>query len=218
MSRAIPARYGDRSKSKNYDPVDEAYQSSGFASSGRKPTGGGIENEQTFACFEAPLLAANGPHTSRCRLRAGAFRALRVARHGRHQDAVDRAMEPLRSRVRQVVRQVRQGLGGEESDITSPSTTSPCRTSPRARPPRRRPDPGHDLFEWNGAGGPHLYRKFLIDMTDLVQSVEQEARQGQRHRPTDRLQPGRQDLVGVSRLLHQFPGHVSQEPVGRRSG
>jgi multiple sugar transport system substrate-binding protein len=32
---------------------------------------------------------------------------------------------------------------------------------------------GHDLFGWNGAGGAHLYRKFLIDLTSLVQSVEQ---------------------------------------------
>ena len=32
---------------------------------------------------------------------------------------------------------------------------------------------GHDLFGWNGAGGAHLYRKFLIDMGDLVKSVEQ---------------------------------------------
>ncbi|MGH7095915.1 MAG: hypothetical protein ACREFB_20600, partial [Stellaceae bacterium] len=24
---------------------------------------------------------------------------------------------------------------------------------------------GHDLFMWNGAGGPHLYRKFLINMS-----------------------------------------------------
>ncbi len=31
---------------------------------------------------------------------------------------------------------------------------------------------GHDLFGWNGAGGAHLYRKFLIDMGDLVESVE----------------------------------------------
>ena len=31
---------------------------------------------------------------------------------------------------------------------------------------------GHDLFGWNGAGGAHLYRKFLIDMGDLVKSVE----------------------------------------------
>src|SRR6185437_11049822 len=22
---------------------------------------------------------------------------------------------------------------------------------------------GHDMFQWNGAGGPHLYRKFLVD-------------------------------------------------------
>src|SRR5579862_6296966 len=73
-----------------------------------EPKGGGFENEQTFACFEAPLLAANGPHTYRCRLGAGAFRALRVARLGRHQGALDGAMESLRSRVRQMVRQVRQ--------------------------------------------------------------------------------------------------------------
>jgi len=32
---------------------------------------------------------------------------------------------------------------------------------------------GHDLFMWNGAGGPHLYRKFLVDMTDFVSYCEQ---------------------------------------------
>lgn len=31
---------------------------------------------------------------------------------------------------------------------------------------------GHDLFMWNGAGGPHLYRRYLIDMTKLVDYVE----------------------------------------------
>jgi multiple sugar transport system substrate-binding protein len=31
---------------------------------------------------------------------------------------------------------------------------------------------GHDLFMWNGAGGPHLYRKYLIDMTNVVDYVE----------------------------------------------
>ncbi|MGH7040560.1 MAG: ABC transporter substrate-binding protein [Acetobacteraceae bacterium] len=31
---------------------------------------------------------------------------------------------------------------------------------------------GHDLFMWNGAGGPHLYRRYLIDLTSLVESVE----------------------------------------------
>src|SRR5690242_4244770 len=31
---------------------------------------------------------------------------------------------------------------------------------------------GHDLFGWNGAGGAHLYRKFLIDVTSLVEEVQ----------------------------------------------
>src|SRR5262244_2728731 len=31
---------------------------------------------------------------------------------------------------------------------------------------------GHDLFGWNGAGGAHLYRKFLVDVTDLVEEVQ----------------------------------------------
>ncbi|HEY0849249.1 MAG TPA: extracellular solute-binding protein [Bradyrhizobium sp.] len=31
---------------------------------------------------------------------------------------------------------------------------------------------GHDLFGWNGAGGAHLYRKFLVDVTGLVEEVE----------------------------------------------
>ena len=31
---------------------------------------------------------------------------------------------------------------------------------------------GHDLFMWNGAGGPHLYRKYLVDMSQLVDYVE----------------------------------------------
>ena len=31
---------------------------------------------------------------------------------------------------------------------------------------------GHDLFMWNGAGGPHLYRKFLVDMSEFVGYVE----------------------------------------------
>src|SRR5262245_13413622 len=32
---------------------------------------------------------------------------------------------------------------------------------------------GHDMFQWNGAGGPHLYRKLLVDMTSVVEYVEQ---------------------------------------------
>ena len=74
---------------------------------------------------------------------------------------------------------------------------------------------GHDLFGWNGAGGAHLYRKFLDRYARSRQVGREEIRQGQHHRPAARLQPGRQDVVCLSRLLHQFPGHVPQEPVGR---
>jgi multiple sugar transport system substrate-binding protein len=31
---------------------------------------------------------------------------------------------------------------------------------------------GHDLFMWNGAGGPHLYRNFLVDLSSVVNYVE----------------------------------------------
>src|SRR5437764_5582367 len=33
---------------------------------------------------------------------------------------------------------------------------------------------GHDLFGWNGAGGAHLYRKFLVDVTSLLESIEKQ--------------------------------------------
>ena len=32
---------------------------------------------------------------------------------------------------------------------------------------------GHDIFGWNGSGGAHLYRKFLLDVTKLVEETEQ---------------------------------------------
>src|ERR1044071_4876956 len=31
---------------------------------------------------------------------------------------------------------------------------------------------GHDLFGWNGSGGAHLYKKFLVDVTSLVEATE----------------------------------------------
>ena len=31
---------------------------------------------------------------------------------------------------------------------------------------------GHDIFGWNGSGGAHLYRKFLVDLTSLVDATE----------------------------------------------
>jgi multiple sugar transport system substrate-binding protein len=32
---------------------------------------------------------------------------------------------------------------------------------------------GHDLFMWNGAGGPHVYKHFLTDVSDVVNYVQQ---------------------------------------------
>src|SRR5690242_7879374 len=31
---------------------------------------------------------------------------------------------------------------------------------------------GHDLFGWNGSGGAHLYKKFLLNVTDLVEATQ----------------------------------------------
>jgi multiple sugar transport system substrate-binding protein len=31
---------------------------------------------------------------------------------------------------------------------------------------------GHDIFGWNGSGGAHLYKKFLVDVTKLVEDTE----------------------------------------------
>lgn len=31
---------------------------------------------------------------------------------------------------------------------------------------------GHDIFGWNGSGGAHLYKKFLVDVTQLVEETE----------------------------------------------
>ncbi len=137
--------------------------------------------------------------------------------HGRHQDADDGAMESFRSGVRQMVRQVRQGLGNEEQHRRSRSTTSRCRTSPRARPPRRRPDRATTCSSGTAPAG-RISTGSSLSTLRVWSSTSRKARQDQRHRQADRLQPGRQDLVCVSRLLHQFPGHVPQEPVGRDRG
>src|SRR4051812_5529757 len=31
---------------------------------------------------------------------------------------------------------------------------------------------GHDIFGWNGSGGAHLYRKFFVNVTELVEATE----------------------------------------------
>ena len=68
--------------------------------------------------------------------------------------------------------------------------------------------------------GPHdRYGARLVWIATLVIVIagvcREKARQDRHHRQADRLQPGRQDPVCVSRLLDRLPEHVSQEPVGR---
>ena len=77
---------------------------------------------------------------------------------------------------------------------------------------------GHDLFGWNGSGGAHLYRKFLVDVTSLVEETREEIRQGQHDRPADRLQSGRQDLVGISRISTSTSPPCTARACGMRSG
>ena len=133
---------------------------------------------------------------------------------GRHQDAVDRAMEPFRSGVRQMVRQFRQGLGSEEQD----------RGHRRPHPGRqRRRARGRRSLGRIGSRPVRLERRRrraplpqIPRRRDEPGRVDrEEIRQGQHDRPADRLQSGRQDLVGIPRFLHQLPLHVSQEHVGR---
>src|SRR5277367_5289340 len=69
------------------------------------PNRGGAEDEcePNFPYHETPVLEEYGPHPCRSRLGTGALCAIRVASYGRHQDAVDCAMESLRPGIRQMV-------------------------------------------------------------------------------------------------------------------
>lgn len=67
-----------------------------------------------------------------------------------------------------------QRVGAERTASRSPSTTSPCRTFLHAPPPQASAGSGHDPFGFNGAGGARLYRKFSIDVSDLVKEMEKQ--------------------------------------------
>ena len=71
-----------------------------------------------------------------------------------------------------MVRQFREGLGIEEQDRGHASTTFPVANVAARAAAEASAESGHDLFGWNGAGGAHLYRKFLVDVTSLVEATE----------------------------------------------
>ena len=74
---------------------------------------------------------------------------------------------------------------------------------------------GHDLFGFNGSGGAHLYRKFFMDVADLVKETEKKYGKVSTIGKQLGYNAGRRHLVRLPRFLHQLPGHVSKEPVGR---
>ena len=101
---------------------------------------------------------------------------------------------------------------------------------------------GHDLFMWNGAGGPHLYRKYLVDMTSLVELVEkkygkasiigrqiaynQDSKTGRhiptttstiRHVPQGLLGRDRDDPGNLGRCAYRWRQTEGQGPSGRMS-
>ena len=160
------------------------------------------------------FLKEHGPYHCRRRCGADALCAIRVEGLGRRQVAVDRAMGPFRPGVRHLVRQVRQGLGREEQDRghgRPRSRAEHSRTRGRGsvgavgtrsvRLQRRR---------WRASLPQVLYRR-----RRSREGNREEVRQGLRHRQAARLQRRRRHLVRLPRFLHQLPGHVSKEPVGR---
>ena len=70
-----------------------------------------------------------------------------------------------------MVRQVRKGLG-EKNNIAVTVDHIPVQDVAARAAAEASAGSGHDLFGWNGAGGAHLYRKFLVDVTSLVEYVE----------------------------------------------
>ena len=161
------------------------------------------------------FLKNTGLTTCRRRLGTAALRAVRVARLGRQQVAVDRAMEPLRSRSTTTGSTSSPRTGARRTRSRSRSTIFPVQNVRRAR--------GRGSVGRIGTRSVRIQRRRRRASLPQIfhrrcrsrEGNREEVRQGQHHRPAARLQRGRQDLVCLPRLLHQLPRHVSQEHVGR---
>jgi multiple sugar transport system substrate-binding protein len=95
---------------------------------------------------------------------------------------------------------------GEKNKIAVTVDHVPVQNVPARAAAEASAQSGHDLFGFNGAGGAHLYRKFFIDVSDLVKETEKKY---------GKVSTIGRHLVSVPRFLHQLPGHVSKKPVGR---
>src|SRR5262245_62370810 len=61
---------------------------------------------------------------------------------------------------------------GEKNKIAVTVDHIPVQNVPARAAAEASAGSGHDLFWFNGAGGAHLYRKFFIDVSDLVKEME----------------------------------------------
>src|SRR5690348_6968438 len=61
---------------------------------------------------------------------------------------------------------------GEKNKITVTVDHIPVQNVPARAAAEASAQSGHDLFGFNGAGGAHLYRKFFMDVSDLVKETE----------------------------------------------
>jgi multiple sugar transport system substrate-binding protein len=61
---------------------------------------------------------------------------------------------------------------GEKNKISVTVDHVPVQNIPARAAAEASAQSGHDLFGFNGAGGAHLYRKFFIDVADLVKETE----------------------------------------------
>jgi multiple sugar transport system substrate-binding protein len=61
---------------------------------------------------------------------------------------------------------------GEKNKVAVTVDHIPVQNIPARAAAEASAQSGHDLFGFNGAGGAHLYRKFFIDVADLVKETE----------------------------------------------
>jgi multiple sugar transport system substrate-binding protein len=61
---------------------------------------------------------------------------------------------------------------GDKNKISVTVDHIPVQTIPARAAAEASAGSGHDLFGFNGSGGAHLYRKFFIDLADLVKETE----------------------------------------------
>jgi multiple sugar transport system substrate-binding protein len=61
---------------------------------------------------------------------------------------------------------------GEKNNVAVSVDHVPVQDIPARAAAEASAGSGHDLFGFNGAGGAHLYRKFFIDVADLVKETE----------------------------------------------